>query len=223
MMKIFIVEDDEALLKEIAGYLNKWGYETLLAENFADIAGEALSLNPDLILMDVNLPNFDGFYWCAQIRQISTVPVIFISSRNDDKDKIMGVAWGGDDYVDKPFRLELLEAKIEALLRRTYHYREKKEIYLWGELHFDCTSQIMFVGEKEVELTKSERKILSKLMAQRPGIVTREELMQELWSTDEFISDGTLTTLISRLRAKLKEAAGEEIICTKKGVGYSIP
>ncbi|MCM1187127.1 MAG: response regulator transcription factor [Lachnoclostridium sp.] len=223
MMKIFIVEDDEALLKEIAGYLNKWGYETLQAENFADIAGEALSLNPDLILMDVNLPNFDGFYWCAQIRQISTVPVIFISSRNDDKDKIMGVAWGGDDYVDKPFRLELLKAKIEALLRRTYHYREKKEIYLWGELHFDCTSQIMFVGEKEVELTKSERKILSKLMAQRPGIVTREELMQELWSTDEFISDGTLTTLISRLRAKLKEAAGEEIICTKKGVGYSIP
>ncbi|MCM1327075.1 MAG: response regulator transcription factor [Bacteroidales bacterium] len=223
MMKIFIVEDDEALLKEIAGYLNKWGYETLQAENFADIAGEALSLNPDLILMDVNLPNFDGFYWCAQIRQISTVPVIFISSRNDDKDKIMGVAWGGDDYVDKPFRLELLKAKIEALLRRTYHYREKKEIYLWGELHFDCTSQIMFVGDKEVELTKSERKILSKLMAQRPGIVTREELMQELWSTDEFISDGTLTTLISRLRAKLKDAAGEEIICTKKGVGYSIP
>lgn len=222
-MKIFIVEDDEALSEEIAGYLVRWGYETQRAEDFANIAEEALSLNPSLILMDVNLPNFDGFYWCAQIRQASTVPVIFISSRNDDKDKIMGVAQGGDDYVEKPFCLELLKAKIEALLRRTYHYREKKEIYLWGELHFDCTSQVMFVGDREVELTKSERRILAKLLAQRPGIVTREELMQELWSTDEFISDGTLTTLISRLRAKLKEAAGEEIICTKKGVGYSIP
>lgn len=221
--KVLIVEDDEALSEEIAGYLVRWGYETHRAEDFSNIAGEALSLNPSLILMDVNLPNFDGFYWCAQIRQASTVPVIFISSRNDDKDKIMGVAQGGDDYVEKPFCLELLKAKIEALLRRTYHYREKKEIYLWGELHFDCTSQLMFVGDKEVELTKSERRILAKLLAQRPGVVTREELMQELWSTDEFISDGTLTTLISRLRAKLKEAAGEEIICTKKGVGYSIP
>ncbi len=111
-MKIFIVEDDEALSEEIAGYLVRWGYETQRAEDFSNIAGEALSLNPSLILMDVNLPNFDGFYWCAQIRQASTVPIIFISSRNDDKDKIMGVAQGGDDYVEKPFCLELLKAKI---------------------------------------------------------------------------------------------------------------
>lgn len=222
-MKIFIVEDDEVLAEEIARYLAKWGYESQRAQDFANIAGEALSLNPGLILMDVNLPYFDGFYWCAQIRQASMVPVIFISSRNDDKDKIMGIAQGGDDYVEKPFALELLKAKIEALLRRTYQYREKRELYLWGELHFDCTFQMMFVGDKEVELTKSERRILAKLLAQRPGIVTREELMQELWNTDEFISDQALTTVISRLRTKLKEAAGEEIIRTKKGVGYSIP
>ena len=208
-MKIFIVEDDETLSEEIAGYLVRWGYETERAKDFANIAQEALSANPELILMDVNLPNFDGFYWCAQIRRASTVPVIFISSRNDDRDKIMGVAQGGDDYVEKPFCLELLKAKIEALLRRTYHYREKKEIDL------------------PVELTKSERRILARLMERRPGVVTREELMQELWSTDEFISDEALTTLVSRLRAKLKEAAGTgdsqtPIICTKKGVGYFI-
>lgn len=222
-MKIFIVEDDEALVGEIAEYLMKWGYETESVKDFSNIAEEVAALSPNLILMDVNLPNFDGFYWCAKIRQTSTVPIIFISSRSDDKDKIMGIAQGGDDYVEKPFLLELLKAKMEALLRRTYQYKEKNEIYLWGELHFDCTSQMIFVGDKEIELTKSERRILAKLLAERSNIVTREELMMELWSTDEFVSDGTLTTVISRLRAKLKEAAGEEVIRTKKGVGYFIP
>lgn len=221
--KIFIVEDDEALAEEIHRYLIKWGYETHTPAGFSDIAREAAEFAPHLILMDVNLPNFGGFYWCAQIRKASTVPILFISSRDDDKDKIMAIAQGGDDYVEKPFVLELLKAKIEALLRRTYQYKEKKEIYLWGELHFDCASQMMFAGEKEIELTKSERKILAKLLAERSRIVTREELMMELWSTDEFVSDGTLTTVISRLRTKLKEAVGEEVICTKKGVGYFIP
>ncbi|MDE6686137.1 MAG: response regulator transcription factor [Lachnospiraceae bacterium] len=222
-MKIFIVEDDETLAGEIAGYLIKWGYETRIAENFVDIAKEVSLLSPDLILMDVNLPNYDGFYWCEKIRQYSTVPIIYISSRNDDRDKIMAIAWGGDDYVEKPFCMELLKVKVEALLRRTYQYREKREIPLWGGLCFDSTSQIMFIDHREIELTKSERRILAKLLAERPNVVTREELKMELWSTDEFISDGALTTALSRLRSKLKEAAGGEVICTKKGRGYFVP
>lgn len=222
-MKVYIVEDDETLAGEIAGYLTKWGYETLTAENFTDIANEASLLLPDLILMDVNLPNYDGFYWCEKIRQFSTVPMIYISSRNDDRDKIMAIARGGDDYVEKPFCMELLRAKIEALLRRTYQYREKREIPLRDGLCYDSVSQLMFVGNKEIELTKSERRILAKLVAERPNVVTREELKMELWSTDEFISDGALTTALSRLRLKLREAAGEEVICTKKGRGYFVP
>ncbi len=222
-MKIFIVEDDETLAGEVAEYLIKWGYEARIAENFGDIAKEVSLLSPDLILMDVNLPNYDGYYWCEKIRQTSTVPIIYISSRNDDRDKIMGIAWGGDDYVEKPFCMELLKVKIEALLRRTYQYREKREIPLWGGLCFDSASQIMFIDHREIELTKSERRILAKLLAERPNVVTREELKMELWSTDEFISDGALTTALSRLRSKLKEAAGGEVICTKKGRGYFVP
>lgn len=221
-MKIMIVEDDGMLAREIAGYLEKWGYETEKAEDFSGIAKEAERIKPALILMDVNLPQFDGFYWCEKIRKTSTVPILFISSRNDDRDKIMAIAQGGDDYVEKPFQLELLKAKMDALLRRTYRYREKKEIYLSETLHFDCISQRIFADDREIELTKSERKILSKLLTERPNVVTREELMMELWSTDEFISDGTLTTMISRLRSKLKETVGEDIICTRKGVGYFV-
>lgn len=222
-MKIMIIEDDETLVKEISRYLIKWGYDTKSIEDFSDILTEFTAYAPELILMDVNLPMFDGFYWCRQIRESSTVPIIYISSRGDDRDKIMAIAQGGDDYLEKPFHLELLKAKIEAMLRRTYHYKERERTALWGGLVFDRTSSILFVDGKEVELTKSERRILSKLLSERPDVVTREELMMELWNTDEYVSDGTLTTVISRLRSRLKEACGEEVIATKKGQGYFIP
>lgn len=222
-MKIMIVEDDETLAREIARYLVKWGYETRIAENFFDILAEYTAFGAELILMDVNLPMFDGFYWCRQIRQNSTVPIIYISSRGDDRDKIMAIAQGGDDYLEKPFHLELLKAKIEAMLRRTYHYKERERISLWGGMVFDIEAQMLLAGGKEVELTKSERRILARLLSKRPDVVTREELMMELWDTDEYVSDGTLTTMISRLRSRLKEACGEEVIRTKKGQGYFVP
>lgn len=221
-MKIMIVEDDAVLAKEIASFLVKWGYETVLAHKFDGIIQEFSRCAPQLVLMDINLPYYDGFYWCRGIRQISTVPIIYISSRNDDRDKIMAIAQGGDDYVDKPFRLELLKAKIEAILRRTYQYKIREKIFLSEELYFDDASQMMFFGGAEIELTKSERRILKKLLEQRPDVVTREELMMDLWNTDEYVSDGTLTTVICRLRSKLKAVCGEEIIRTKKGQGYFV-
>ena len=221
-VKIMVVEDDEVLAKEICLFLEKWGYELVLAREFSDIIGEFAAHRPQLILLDINLPYYDGFYWCSQIRQISDVPILFISSRNDDRDQIMAIAQGGDDYVEKPFRLELLKAKMEAVLRRTYQYKVKEQILLNQNLIFECGSQAMFVDGKEVDLTKSERKILTKLLEHRPDVVTREELMMELWNTDEYVSDGTLTTVICRLRGKLKAASGEELINTKKGQGYFI-
>lgn len=221
-MKIMIVEDDEVLAKEIASFLVKWGYETVLAHKFDGIIQEFSRCAPQLLLMDINLPYYDGFYWCHGIRQISTVPIIYISSRNDDRDKIMAIAQGGDDYVEKPFRLELLKAKIEAILRRTYQYKIREKIFLSEELYFDDTSQMMFFGGDEIELTKSERRILKKLLELRPDVVTREELMMDLWNTDEYVSDGTLTTVICRLRSKLRTVCGEEVIHTKKGHGYFV-
>lgn len=221
-IKIMIVEDGEVLAKEIALFLAKWQYEAKEIRRFDNITEEYLSERPQLILMDINLPYFDGFYWCNQIRQISNVPIIYISSRNHDSDKIMAIAQGGDDYVEKPFRFELLKAKIDALIRRTYEYKVRERINLSAEICFDLASQQIYYRGNEIELTKSERRILAKLMECRPDVVIRDELMMELWNTDEYVSDGTLTTLISRLRTKLKNACGEEVIQTRKGQGYFI-
>lgn len=222
VMKIFIVEDDKTLAREISTFLLRWGYKTAIVHDFLKVSDEFLKLQPQMVLMDVNLPYYDGFYWCAQIRKVSKVPIIYISSRIDDRDKIMAVAQGGDDYVEKPFRLELLKAKIEAMLRRTYEYRVRNKIYLKKSISFDPVIGSLYYKETEIELTKSERRIMIQLAEKRPETVTREELMMALWSTDEYVSDGTLTTIISRFRSKLKEICGEEIILTKKGLGYQI-
>lgn len=221
-MNILIVEDDEALSNEIKLFLEKWGYTAIEAQHFDNITADFLSCHPQLILMDINLPYYDGFYWCSHIRELSNVPVIYISSRNDDRDKIMGIAQGGDDYVEKPFRLPLLKAKMEAVLRRTYQYKVKERIYLGQELYFETASMTLYDRNGEIELTKSEKRIMAKLLEKKSEVVTREELMMELWSTDEFVSDGTLTTIICRLRNKLKTVCKENVIVTKKGQGYFI-
>ena len=219
-MKILIIEDDETLAGEMASFLVRWGYETHTIRRFDSILEEFREIRPQLVLMDINLPFYDGFYWCARIRQISRVPILYISSRSDDRDKIMAMAQGGDDYVEKPFHLDLLKAKIQAILRRTYEYKVKEQIFLGDNLYIDGEQQALFMGEKEIFLTKSERKILMKLAEKRPDVVTREELMMKLWETDEYVSDGTLTTLISRLRSRLRTQCGREMIATKKGQGY---
>ena len=219
-MKILIIEDDETLAGEMASFLVRWGYETHTIRRFYSILEEFREIRPQLVLMDINLPFYDGFYWCARIRQVSRVPILYISSRSDDRDKIMAMAQGGDDYVEKPFHLDLLKAKIQAILRRTYEYKVKEQIFLGDNLYIDGEQQALFMGEKEIFLTKSERKILMKLAEKRPDVVTREELMMALWETDEYVSDGTLTTLISRLRNRLRTQCGREMIATKKGQGY---
>lgn len=222
-IKILIAEDDAALAVQIRCFLEKWGYTAIEAVHFDDMMKDFTAGAPQMVLMDVNLPYYDGFYWCRRIREVSDVPVIYISSRNGDFDKIMGMAQGGDDYIEKPFRLPLLRAKIEAVLRRTYEYKVKERIYLGNGLYFESASLRLLGKDKEIELTRSEKRIMAKLTEKKTEVVTREELMMELWSTDEFISDGTLTTIICRLRNKLKAACGDPVIFTKKGQGYWIP
>lgn len=221
-MTIMIVEDDVILSREIKAFFRKWGYDIGTAARFDVITEEFDRIQPHLILMDVNLPCYDGFYWCRKIREYSQVPVIFISSRDDDRDKIMAIAQGGDDYIEKPFHLELLKAKVEAVLRRAYQYKITGRIRLREDLYFDRHTSSLLCRERVVELTRAEKKVLSCLVERRPGIVSREKLMTTLWDTDEFVSDGTLTTCISRLRSKLQDFCGEELIRTKKGQGYYI-
>ena len=219
---IMVVEDDEILANEIKAFLRKWGYKAESAMNFSDITADYLRLHPHLILLDINLPYYDGFYWCTKIREMSDIPIIYISSRSDDSDKIRAIAQGGDDYVEKPFNLHVLKAKIEAIIRRTYQYKVKDKIYLDSDTCFDTQPSILYYQNQEVDLTKSEKKILSKMFSCIGEIVSREELMMELWNTEEYVSDGTLTTMISRLRSKLESCCHNEIIKTKKGYGYYI-
>lgn len=222
-LKIMIVEDDTALAKAICLFLEKWKYEAVVAEQFDDILEEFSRIRPQLVLMDINLPCHDGFYWCSRLRQVSKVPLIYISSRDDDRDKIMAIAQGGDDYVEKPFHMELLKAKIEAILRRTYEYKVKERIFLdIKNLCFDSDVQSLYYADEEIELTKSERRLLVRLIDNRPDVVTRDELMMELWNTDEYVTDAALTTIISRLRTKLNSMCGEDVIFTKKGQGYFV-
>lgn len=222
VLTIMIVEDEKLLSGEIREFLTRWGYRAVTCTDFEDIFGEFQKIKPHLVLMDINLPYYDGYHWCRKIREISHVPILYISSRNDDRDKIMGIAQGGDDYIEKPFHLELLKAKIEASLRRTYQYQVKDRVPIGEHLMFDQNSLTVFYGEQEVELTRSEQKIMEKLIEMRPGVVTRDELMMVLWNTDEFVSDGTLTTMVSRLRKKLEQVSGDKVIKTRKGTGYYI-
>ncbi len=219
-MQILIVEDDETLAGELASFLMRWGYKTAIARQFDRIEEEFSDHRPQLVLMDINLPCYDGFYWCARLRQLSAVPILYISSRDDDRDKIMAMSQGGDDYVEKPFHLEVLRAKIGAILRRAYAYKVREHIFLGDGLHFDADRQTLYLEQQEIGLTRSERRVLVCLAENCPDVVTREELMMELWSTDEYVSDGTLTTVICRLRNKLKAACGRDLVGTKKGQGY---
>ena len=220
-MKILIVEDDLMLAKELVRLLKKWDFTAEYTEDFQAIPELYKRTQPDLILMDINLPYYDGFYWCGKIREFSTVPILFLSSRDQNADKVMAMASGGDDYVEKPFDPELLLIKIRSLLRRTYEYRSNEREYLGENMYYENGS---FVCKDQVaELTKSESKIMGALLERKGNIVSREKLMMILWNTDEFVTDASLTVLVSRLRSKLNEVSGGlEIIRTKKGMGYYI-
>jgi DNA-binding response OmpR family regulator len=220
-MKIFIVEDDLILAKELVLLCRRWGFEAVYTEDFREIVKEYTLHQPDLVLMDINLPYYDGFYWCGQLRKISNVPLLYLSSRDQNADKVMAIAAGGDDYVEKPFDPELLLLKIRAILRRTYEYTISDRMHLNDRMYFENGQ---FVCEGQVaELTKSESRIMTVLLSQKGAVVSRERLMQQLWNTDEFVTDASLTVLISRLRTKLETITGvNSIILTRKGIGYYI-
>ncbi|WP_257348444.1 response regulator transcription factor [Pseudalkalibacillus decolorationis] len=222
-MKIMIVEDDVTIRDMVAEALSKWGFETVKVEDFNQVLKMFLNENPHLVLMDINLPSFDGFYWCNKIRDVSKVPIIFLSSRNTPMDMVMSMNTGGDDFIQKPFYSDVLVAKINALLRRTYSYVEVQPNAIEHEgVVLNIKDGDVFYKEQKAELTKNEFKILHILMQKTGTIVSRETIMRSLWEDESFVDDNTLTVNITRLRKKLSQLGKENYIITKKGQGYLI-
>lgn len=221
---IFIVEDDFVLAREIKLRLEKYGYVSETVKDFQNITNEVIFFKPKLILMDVNLPYKDGFQWCNEIRKFLKVPIIFVSSRNTDMDIIMSINMGGDDYIIKPFSIQLLIAKIQAVFRRAYSYNNisDREIIKVGEIVLNIADGTVIKNGNILELSKNEFKILYILMQNAGNIVTRDTIMDVLWNTDEFISENTLTVNVTRLKNKLKLLGVEDFIKTRKGQGYII-
>ncbi|MBB6734360.1 response regulator transcription factor [Cohnella zeiphila] len=225
-MRIMIVEDDRTIRELIAESLGKWGFETVLPDDFDRIVPVFLSSEPHLVLMDINLPSFDGFYWCRQIREVSEVPILFLSSRTTPMDMVMSMNMGGDDFIQKPFHMDVLVAKIQALLRRTYSYlgaQAQADAIEHDGVLLDLKDGDIVCGDRKAELTKTEFVILNLLLRNKGTIVTRQKLMRSLWEDESFVDENTLTVNIGRLRKKLAELGKESFIVTRKGQGYLVP
>ena len=222
MYKILIVEDDFVIAKTMKKHLTSWGYDVECAEDFKNVLAQFVSFDPQLVLLDISLPFFNGYHWCTEIRKVSKVPIIFISSASDNMNIVMAINMGGDDFIAKPFDLTVLTSKVQALLRRTYdftgttHLLEHK-----GAILNTSDSTLIFNGQK-IELSKNDYKILHILLENKGKTVSRDNLMARLWETDDFIDDNTLTVNINRLRKKLAEIGLNDFINTKKGIGYLV-
>lgn len=222
-MRIMIIEDDQVIRRLLAKQILSWGYEIFTCQNFTDIMQEFDQINPHLVLLDINLPSYNGYYWCQEIRQSSKVPIIFISSRSDNMDQIMAMQMGADDFVVKPFDIPLLITKIQALLRRTYDFQinQSTQVILHG-ISLNLGKSQLESKSSKVDLTKTELVILYQLFQNHPNYLSRESLMEACWQGDDYIDENTLSVNISRLRKKLKKLGAESFIQTKKNVGYRI-
>ena len=223
MFKILIVEDDPKIREIILENITKWGYEGKYVEDFSETLNVFIEYNPHLVLLDINLPYFDGFYWCNKIREISKVPIIFLSSRNTNMDIIMAMNMGGDDFVQKPFSLDVLMAKIQAIVRRTYSYANvESDVIEHNGAILNLKDSNLIYNDNKVELTKNEFKILYILMKNNGKVISRDKIMRSLWEDESFVDDNTLTVNINRLRKKLSDVGLDDFIVTKKGQGYII-
>ena len=222
MFKIMIVEDDLTIAKAISDHLGKWGYDVTYLTDFRNVADQVIRRQPQLVLLDISLPFYNGFYWCSEIRKVSKVPIIFLSSASDNMNIVMAMNMGGDDFLAKPFDLHVLTAKIGALLRRAYSYQGQVHVLEHGGVLLNLNDATLTYRDRKIELTKNDFKIVQLLMENAGRIVPRDEIMQRLWESDQFIDDNTLTVNITRLRKKLAEIGLENWIVTKKGLGYMV-
>ncbi len=220
--RVLIVEDDRVIAEVIAGQLAKWGLSVQIVDDFQRVTAVFAAYDPQLVLMDITLPFYSGFYWCAEIRKVSKVPVIFISSAADNMNIVTAINMGGDDFIAKPFDLGVLTAKVQAMLRRSYDFAGTGKLLTAGEVMLDVSSGKAGCRGKQIELTRNELKILQMLMENRGKVVSRDQLMTRLWESDEFVDENTLAVNVARLRKKLTEIGAEGMIHTRKGMGYAI-
>lgn len=222
MYKIFIVEDDAGIASAVARQAEAWGLEAKCVQDFQNVLTEFLAYQPHLVLLDIGLPFFNGYYWCEKIRTVSSVPILFLSSASDNMNIVMAMNMGADDFIAKPFDQNVLAAKIRAMLRRTYDFAPAAPVMEHrGALLSTGDNTLTYQGEK-IELSKNEYRILLVLMKDKGKVVSREKLMQNLWETDSFVDDNTLTVNVNRLRKKLEAAGLHDFIKTKFGVGYIV-
>ncbi|WP_425448233.1 response regulator transcription factor [Dethiothermospora halolimnae] len=222
MYKIFLVEDDEGLVKHVKDFLEKYSYEVFTVEDFKDIEAEFDRVKPHLVLLDINLPYYDGFYICKILRKRSNVPIIIISARTSEVEQVMGMEFGADDYITKPFSFQLLLAKLKANIRRNYRMLKDENTLKINGLYLNDRNFNMYFDRKNIALTKNEFKLLKKLMENKDNVVTREELLEVLWDNELFVEDNTLNVNVTRVRNRLKEIGIKGAIKTKRGIGYSL-
>lgn len=222
MYKILIVEDDTVISNSIKNNLDQWGYEAEEVSDFKEVTNKFIQFQPHLVLLDISLPFFNGYHWCSEIRKISSVPIIFISSMSDNMNVIMAVNMGGDDFISKPFDLNILVAKVQALLRRTYSFGGKMNVIEHDGVVLNVSSATIEYKQNKVELTKNEFKILQILFENIGKAISREDIMIRLWESDSYIDDNTLTVNVTRLRKKLLDIGIIDFVKTKKGMGYMV-
>jgi len=221
MFKILLVEDDATLFQEIKERLAGWSYDVYGIDDFDRVMQQFAAVKPDLVIIDIQLPRFDGFHWCRIIRSNSNVPILFLSSRDHPTDIVMSMQLGADDYIQKPFHFDVLVAKVQAILRRVYNYNhESVALRTWCGATVDYETNAVANGAGTIELTKNEFLILKQLIEQKNRIVSREQLIKRLWDDERFVSDNTLTVNVNRLRKKLEELGLGQYIETKVGQGY---
>lgn len=226
MSRIFVVEDEPKLAAALEGHLARYGHQVVVAQRLGDLKAEFLEVAPDLVLLDVNLPWYDGFYWCRQFRTVSNAPIVFITARSGDMDQVMALDNGADDYIVKPFSLELVTAKVRAALRRAYGEYSARSggdltVTHAGLSYSPQRLEVAHAGRR-VELSRNEGLLLEALLRAGGAVVRRESLLDALWDDDEFVDDNTLTVNVNRLRRKLTELAADDVIRTVRGEGYAL-
>ena len=222
MYRIYLVEDDRVIAKTIADKLTAWNFTVKCTQDFSSILGEFVEFQPHLVLMDITLPFFNGYHWCQEIRRVSQVPILFLSSAAENINIVMAINMGADDFIAKPFDLSVLTVKVQAMLRRTYDFTEGGEILTYHGVILQVAEAVLTYQDKKVELTRNELRILKTLMENKEKVVSRDTLMTKLWESDCFVDENTLSVNVNRLRRKLADAGLEDFILTKKGIGYRL-
>lgn len=227
MYKIYIVEDDQKIANILAEHLEKYGYQPMIAKALDNIKVEFLQINPDLVLLDINLPYYDGFYWCRQIRTVSNLPIIFVSARDSEMNQVLAIEHGGDDYIIKPFHLDVVVAKVKGVLRRTYgeyamNNLQEGDVQELAGLFIHRNKLEIEYGGRSVILSPKEFRLLDILVRKVDQVVSRDELLEALWDEVEFVDDNTLTVNVTRVRKRLAELGIEDAIATIRGQGYRL-